>query len=132
VQRDGKDQCVRAGANFGIFLVVQAVYVAVLAALVRAPLGIGVTILVVAGALTLPMLPIYLVVVARFPSRWPPRRQRLAAVVASPLLLSLFAIVLGVWMAPTGLFLLLVGVPGTVAYGALVRLPRANRSVVNA
>jgi len=111
---------------------VLTVYVVVLAALVRAPLAIGVTILVVAGALTLPILPIYLVVVAQFPSRWPSRKQRLAAIAASPLLLTLFAIVLGAWIAPTGLFLLLVAVPGTVAYGALVRLPRANRSVFNA
>jgi hypothetical protein len=125
----------RARSNLALFLGVQTVYVALLAAIGRASLGVGVTMLVVAAFLTVPMLPIYLVVVAQIPLRWPPRRQRLAAVAASPLLLTLFGVVLGAWIAPTGLFLLLAAIPGAIVYGALVRLaraPRAGGPVVNA
>jgi hypothetical protein len=46
--------------------------------------------------------------------------------VTSPLLLALYAFVLGAWFIPTGVFLLLVALPGSLAYGAVVRL-RAHR-----
>jgi hypothetical protein len=40
---------------------------------------------------------------------------------------TLFAIVLGAWIAPTGLFPFLIALPGSLAFGALVRLqPRAG------
>jgi hypothetical protein len=111
-------------ANLGLFIGLQALYVAVLAATIRAPLGIGLTILVVAAFLTLPMLPVYLAVVGRLPARWTDGRRRAAAIAASPLLLALFAMVLGAFAGGTGLFLLGVAVPGSLIYGSLVRLRR--------
>jgi len=98
------------------------VYVGLLAALARMPLAIAATMLVVAALLTAPMLPLYLVVLGGIPRQWSRRRKRLAAVAASPLLLVLYAFVLGGWIFPAGLFLLLLAAPGAFAYGALVRL----------
>jgi len=113
-----------AGANLCLFVGLQALYVAVLAALSRAPLGIALTMLVVAAFLTLPMLPLYLALVAAFPPRWTDRRRRVAAIVASPLLLSFFAIGLAAFSFAPGLLLLLVALPGSLLYGAFVRLRR--------
>lgn len=118
----------RRRSNVTLFLAVEAAYVALLALMVRAPLGITLTMLVVSWLLTLPMLPIYLGLVAHLSPHWSPRRQRLAAIGASPMLLTLFAIVLGAWIAPTGLFLFLVALPGSLAFGALVRLRIQPRS----
>ena len=114
----------RLPLNVGVFLVLQAGYVALLAAVVRAPVSIAVTMLVVGAVLTLPMLPVYLgLVIAQMPDRWSRRRQRLTAIAASPVLLTLFAFVFGVWIAPTGVFLGSIALPGALAFGALVRLP---------
>lgn len=107
---------VRLGQNLALSVGVQTIYVALLAAIIQAPLGIAVTMLVVAAFLSMPMLPVYLAGLALIPTRWPRSRKRLAAVAWSPVLLALYAVVLGVWIAPTGLFLLLVALP------ALVRL----------
>jgi hypothetical protein len=120
-----------AGANLCLFVGLQALYVAVLAALVRAPLGIALTMFVVGIFLTLPLLAPYLAFVAALPPRWTDRRRRVAAIFASPLLLMFFAIGLGAFGYAPGLFLLLVALPGSLLYGASVRLRRdPPRSVV--
>jgi hypothetical protein len=90
-------------SNLALFAGVEAAYVAVLAAAARAPLGIAVSMFVIGSLLTFPLLPVYLWVAARIPTRWSTRRRRLAAIGASPILLALFAFVLGAWIAPTGL-----------------------------
>lgn len=115
-------------SNLAVFLGVEAAYVALLAVAVRAPLSLALTMLVVAVVLTLPLLPVYLWVIARIPESWSRRRRRLAAIGASPTLLALFALVLGAWIAPTGLFLFLVALPGSLVFGALVRLHRHPRA----
>jgi hypothetical protein len=81
--------------------------------------------LIVAMVLTLPMLPPYLLVLARIPP-WSPVRRRATAVIASPLLLAVYGFILGAWIAPTGLALLLLGLPGALVYGAVVRLPESE------
>jgi hypothetical protein len=111
-----------ARSNLARFLGAEIAYVALLAAIIRAPLDIGLTMFVVSAVLTLPMLPIYLVLIARLPPGWSKRRQRTAAIAASPLLLALYTITLGGWIGPTGLFLVLAALPGPLAYGALVRI----------
>jgi hypothetical protein len=113
---------VRWVTNLVLFLGLEAVYAAVLAALVRMPFAIGVTVFVVGALSTLPMLPIYLVVVAGLPAHWTDRRRRAKAIAASPLLLTLFAIGFGAFMGGIGLFLFVVALPGALIYGALVRL----------
>jgi hypothetical protein len=109
--------------NVCLFVGLEVAYGALLTAIVRAPLGIGVTIVVLGAFLTSPMLPIYLAIIARLPKRWTDRRRRVAAIAASPLLLTLFAIVLGAFVGGVGLFLFVVAVPGPLIFGSLVRLP---------
>src|SRR3954451_17109722 len=131
----GEKERVRAARNVALFIGIEVVYAVLLSLVAPVPLRFGASILIVACVLTLPMLPIYLAVVAHIPRGWRSRRQRLAEVAASPLLLVLFALVLGAWIAPTGLALLLVAMPGAIAYGSVVRLsspPPMRRSVVDA
>jgi hypothetical protein len=100
------------------------VYSALLGLLVGAPLGIGATVFAVAALFTTPFLPIYLALVAALPPTWTYRRRRLAAVAASPLLLAVFVYL--AFTGHTGLFLLVVALPGALVYGALVLLPDAT------
>jgi hypothetical protein len=106
--------------NVGLFIGAQAAYVGLLALLVRAPVGIGATLLSVAALFTAPFLPIYLLVVAALPASWSHRGRRGTAIAASPLLLTVF---IGLaFLGGPGPFLLAVALPGSLAYGALVRL----------
>ena len=113
--------------NLALFLGLEVVYTAVLAALVRMPVGIAVTVFAVGALSTLPLLPVYLVVVGRLPAQWTDRRRRVAAVAVSPLLLTMFAIGLGAFTTAAGLFLLVVALPGALIYGAVVRLGEGGK-----
>ena len=72
-----------------------------------------------AALFTVPFLPIYLLVVAALPASWSHRGRRGTAIAASPLLLTVFIGLAS--LGGPGPFLLAVTLPGSLAYGALVR-----------
>ena len=113
----------RWAKNVSILVGLEASYAACLTAVVRAPVSVGLTVLAFGMLFTLPLLPVYFVIVARLPSRWTDRRRRVVAILLSPLLLTFFALGVAAFTGATGLFLLAVAVPGAFAYGWLVRLP---------
>jgi hypothetical protein len=115
---------VKWAANIGLFLGTEVAYVALLAAAVRAAPEIALTALLVAVAFTIPFLPIYLGVLAALPQRWTHRQLRASALAASPVLITPF--VLFAFAGGFGVSLLIVALPGAMAYGALVRLPRTR------
>jgi hypothetical protein len=106
--------------NLTLFLAVQGVYVALLSLIVAAPAEIGLTLFAVAALFTIPLLPVYLAVIAVLPARWTRRRRRIMAVAASPLLLTVFIIL--AFAGGPGPFVFGVALPGVLAYGLLVRL----------
>src|SRR5436309_14688215 len=63
----GEKERVRAARNVALFIGIEVVYAVLLSLVARMPLGFGASILIVACVLTLPMLPIYLAVVAHIP-----------------------------------------------------------------
>lgn len=106
--------------NVGLLVILEIVYSAVLGLLAGAPLSIGVAVFAVGAATTLPIAPIWISIVSR--AR---RRRRLVAVLSSPLLLTLFAIIFGAFWFEQGSFLFLLALPGALVFGAVVRFPRA-------
>jgi hypothetical protein len=101
------------------FVAVEASYVALLGVLAQS-VEIAITTLIVALLTTAPFFPIYLAAIAALPARWSDRRRRLAAVAASPLLVTLFAAAASQGGFLTFLFAL--ALPGALIYGAVVRL----------
>jgi hypothetical protein len=114
---------VRWAANLGLFVGTEVAYVALFAAAVRATPGIALTTLAVALAFTIPFLPIYLGVLAALLNRRTHWRKRATAIAVSPLLITPFVLV--AFAGSVGL--LIVALPGAMAYGALVRLPRTRQ-----
>jgi hypothetical protein len=98
--------------NLALFVAVEAVYAALLGLLVAAPTEIGATLFAVAMLFTIPFLPVYLAAVAALPGNWSPRRRRVVAVAASPLLLSVFIVL--AFAGGFGPFLLAVALPGAL------------------
>jgi hypothetical protein len=115
---------VRWATNIALFLGAEAVYIGLLAAVVRANPGEAVTLFVLAVVFTLPFLPIYLGLLAALTRDWTHRKRRLAAIAGSPLLIAPF--VLLAFAGGFGIPLLILALPGAMAYGALVRLPRQD------
>lgn len=115
---------VKWAANIALFLGMEVAYVALLAAAVRAAPEIALTALLFAVAFTIPFLPIYLGLLAALSQRWTPRQRRASALAGSPLLVTPF--VLFAFAGGAGVSLLIIALPGAMAYGALVRLPRTR------
>jgi hypothetical protein len=107
-------------ANIALFVGTEVAYVAFFAATVQATPAIALTILALALAFTFPFLPIYLGLLAALPRHWSHRQLRGSAIGGSPLLLAAFVLFAFAGMVS----LLLVALPGAMAYGALVRVPR--------
>jgi hypothetical protein len=114
---------VRWAANIALFNGAEIVYVALLAPAVRATPGQALTSLLLAVVFTIPFLPGYLLLLAALPQSWKHRQVRATAIAASPLLLVL-PVLLAVFAGDFGVALLILGLPGAMAYGGLVRLPR--------
>lgn len=110
--------------NISLFVGMEIAYVALLAAAVRAPLGIALTAYVLAAVFTMPFFPIYLGLLAGLPHGWTNRRRRAAALAASPLLITPF--VLFAFAGGFARGLMIIALPGAVAFGAAVRLPTAR------
>jgi hypothetical protein len=111
----------RWGANIALFVGAEVAYVGLFAALVGAAPSIALTMLAFVVVFTLPFLPIYLGLLAELTQPWTRRKRRLAAIAGSPLLIApfiAFAVAGGFAIA-----LLILALPGALAYGVLVRLP---------
>ena len=117
----------RWATNIALFLGAEIVYVGLLATAVRAGFTNALTAIAVAVVFTLPFLPIYLGLLAERTERWTQRRRRVIAIAMSPLLVTPFVL-----LSSAGGFaipLLILALPGAMAYGALVRLPRKHDGV---
>jgi hypothetical protein len=112
---------VRWAANIALFLGAEAVYLGLLGAAVRASPGEALTLFILAVVFTLPFLPIYLGLLSALTRDWTHRKRRLAAIAGSPLLIAPF--VLFAFAGGFGVSLLILALPGAMAYGAVVRLP---------
>jgi hypothetical protein len=119
----GTANVVKWAANIALFVGTEVVYVALFAAAVQTAPGVALTTLLLAVAFTIPFLPLYLGALAVLPHGWSHRQRRASAIVAGPLLLTLF-VLLSVFAGGFGVSLLIIALPGALAYGALVRLPR--------
>jgi hypothetical protein len=118
---------VRWTANIALFLGAEVVYVGLLAAAVRAGPINALTALAVAVVFTFPFLPIYLSLLTRLPERLTKRQKRAAAIAISPLLITPF--ILFSFAGGFAVPLLILALPGAMAYGALVRLPRQRNDL---
>jgi hypothetical protein len=106
--------------DIALFIGGEAVYVALLAVAERIGPNHALMLLALALFFTFPFLPVYLATLTAVPERWTHRQRRAAAIAASPILLSFFVLLAVVGSAG----LLVFSLPGTLAYGVLVRLPR--------
>jgi hypothetical protein len=122
--RPGTLAVVRWSTNIALFVGTEVVYVALLAAAVQAGPGLALTAFVLAVAFTMPFLPVYLIVLAGLPPLWKHWQKRLAAITLSPLLVALFVVL--TFAGGFVISLLILALPGAMAYGGLVRIPEKS------
>jgi hypothetical protein len=114
----------RWGANIALFVGAEVAYVGLFAAVVQAAPSLALTMLAFVVVFTLPFLPIYLGLLAALTQPWTRRKRRLAAIAGSPLLIAPF--VAFAFAGGFAIALLILALPGAMAYGALVRIPRTR------